>query len=50
MFSFRKQQAAEHHIGNVKAMLATAEAAAIEAMKNKDKLAKNVAPLRHRSS
>jgi hypothetical protein len=42
MFSLRKQQAAEHHIGNVQSMLTTAEAAAIEAMKNKGKLAKNV--------
>lgn len=41
MFSFRKQQAAEHHIGNVKSMLETAEAAAIAAMKNKGKPAKN---------
>ncbi|MES0114167.1 hypothetical protein [Mesorhizobium sp. M0013] len=41
MFSFRKQQAAEHHIGNVESMLETAEAAAIAAMKNKGKQAKN---------
>lgn len=37
MFSYRKGEAAEHHIGNVESLLEKAEAAAIAAMKKKKK-------------
>ena len=43
MFSFRKQEAAEHHFDNVKSMLEQAKMAATSAMKINSKSAKKVA-------
>ncbi|WP_312794476.1 hypothetical protein [Tianweitania sp.] len=42
MFAYRKQEAAEHHVANVEARLATDKAKAMVAMKKPRKLAKNV--------
>ncbi|MBY2998428.1 hypothetical protein [Rhizobium leguminosarum] len=42
MFTYRKQEAAEHHIANVENRLASDKATAMAAMKKPKKLAKNV--------